>query len=129
LNSYIKGSEEDVAISDAKKSVEQSQLNYKSVVEEAKKEIKTLVLEIQGYQENMEICKTAIEISQKTYDATERAYELGTTELLNLEDAQNTLFSAKQDLLTSQYNYLSAILDLESALNASTDEIKAAIQI
>jgi len=129
LNGYIKGSEEDVAISDAEKSVEQSQLNYKNIVAEAEKEIKTLVLEIQGYQESMEINQTAIEISQKTYDATEKAYELGTTELLNLEDAQNTLFSAKQDLLTSQYNYLSAILDLEEALNASADEIKAVTKL
>lgn len=129
LNGYIKGSEEDVAISDAEKSVEQSQLNYKNIVAEAEKEIKTLVLEIQGYQESMEINQTAIDISQKTYDATEKAYELGTTELLNLEDAQNTLFSAKQDLLTSQYNYLSAILDLEEALNASADEIKAVTKL
>lgn len=129
LNSYIKGSEEDIAISDAERSVEQSKLNYQNIVEEAAKEIKTLVLEIQGYQENMEISESAIEISQKTYDATEEAYNLGTTELLNLEDAQNTLFSAKQDLLTNQYNYLSALLDLESALNASKDQIKSVIEL
>lgn len=125
INGYIDGSVEDISVTNAKRSIEQAQLSYEDVVEDAQREIKTLVMEIQGYQENIEICEIAIEISQKTYDATEEAYNLGTTELLNLTEAQTTLFSAKQDLLTSQYNYLSAIFDLEQALNASVDQIKS----
>lgn len=125
INGYIDGSKEDIAISDAEKRVEQAKLQYKSTIEDAQMEIKTLVLELQGYKESIEICNTAIDISQKTYDANEEAYNLGTTELLNVEEAQATLFSAKQDLLTSQYNYLSALLDLEEALNSNTDQIKS----
>ncbi len=127
LNGYLKGSEEDVALSDAQKSLEQARLNYEQVLQESEKEIRTLLLQIRGYQKNMELCETALTISQKTYEATEKAYNLGATELLNLEDAQNTLFSAQQDLLTSQYNYISAVLDLQLALNASSDEISAAV--
>ncbi|MDC7236495.1 MAG: TolC family protein [Sphaerochaetaceae bacterium] len=129
LNGYIEGSEEDIAISDAQRSIEQSQLSYESAVEDAQMEIKTLVMEIEGYKENIDICEIAIDISQKTYDATEEAYNLGATELLNLTESQTTLFSAKQDLLTSQYNYLSAVFDLEKALNASVDEIKSILEL
>ena len=125
LNGYINGSEEDIAISDAQRDVEIAQLSYEDTVEDAQKEIQTLIWEIESYKENIEICELAIDISQKTYDATEEAYNLGATELLNLSEAQATLFSAKQDLLTSQYNYLSAVFDLEEALNASIDEIKS----
>lgn len=129
LNGFIEGSEEDIAISNAQRSIEQSQLSYESAVEDAQMEIKTLVMEIEGYKENIDICEIAMDISQKTYDATEEAYNLGATELLNLTEAQTTLFSAKQDLLTSQYNYLSAVFDLEKALNASVDEIKSILEL
>ncbi|OJF76669.1 MAG: hypothetical protein BKP49_05780 [Treponema sp. CETP13] len=124
LNGFIPGSEELVAISDAKKAVEQANLNYADIVDSAEQEIRTLVMELDGYREKIEITKANVEISQKTYEMTEDAYNKGTKELLDLDDAQNTLFSAKQDLLQSKYDYLSAFLDLEYALNATTEEIK-----
>lgn len=125
LNGFIPGSEESIAISNAQKSVEQSYLNYDDVVDNAEQDIRTLIMELDGSKEQIEIGETNVEISQKTYEMTEDAYNKGTKELLDLVDVQNTLFSAKQDLLQSNYDYLSTLLDLEYALNASTEEIKA----
>jgi outer membrane protein TolC len=124
LNGFIPGSEESVAISDAEKSVEQAKLNYADVVDNAEQEIRTLIMDLDGSREKIEITQANVEISQKTYEMTEDAYNKGTKEILDLDDAQNTLFSAKQDLLQSKYDYLSGLLDLEYALNTSTDEIK-----
>ncbi|MDC7227569.1 MAG: TolC family protein [Spirochaetales bacterium] len=124
LNGFIPGSKESIEISDAQKAVKQARLNYQNVVDSAEQEIRTLVMELSSYRENIDITKQSVQLARKTYEMTEAAYNQGTKELLYVEEAQNTLFSAELDLLESRYNYLSGLLDLQYALNTSADELK-----
>lgn len=124
LNGFIPGSSESLDISEAETAVEQARLSYQDTVDSAEQEIRTLVMQLEGYRENIEITEESVLLAQRTYEMTEDAYNTGTKELLYLEEAQNTLFSAQQDLLLSRYNYMSGFLDLEYALNATSDEIK-----
>ena len=126
LNGFIPGSSENLDIRDAERSIEQARLSLKDAIEGAEQDIRSLLMELDGYRENMEITGLSVELAGKTYEMTEEAYRLGTREILDVEDAQNKLLAANQDLLSSRYNYLSGLLDLEYALNASLDEILSA---
>jgi outer membrane protein TolC len=124
LNSFIPGSEDALNIKDAAREVEQAQLQLQETMDSAEQNIHTLVMQLDGYLENIEITAFSVELAQKTYKMTESAYEFGTKELLDLEDAQNKLLSANEDLLQSRYSYLSGLIDLEYALNSTLEEIK-----
>ena len=59
-----------------------------------------------------------VQLAQRAYDMTYRAYRNGTTELLDLRDSEQSLNQAKLGLVNQKYNYMSALLDLENTLNA-----------
>ena len=124
LNGFIPGSSDTLDIKDAERDVKQARLSLEETMEDAEQEIRSLVMELEGYRENMEITGISVELARKTYEMTESAYQFGTKEILDVESAQNKLLSANQDLLESRYNYLSGLLDLEYALNTNLDEIK-----
>ncbi len=124
LNGLIPGSSESLAIKDARRAVEQARLNLEDTVFTAEQDIRTILMELDGYRENIEITELSVDLAQKTFDMTEEAYLLGSREVLDVEDAQNNLLEAEQDLLLSRYNYLAGLLDLEYALNADLDEIR-----
>jgi outer membrane protein TolC len=65
-----------------------------------------------------------IALAQRSYDMTAVAYRNGTTELLDLRDAENQLNLAKIGLLNEQYNYMSYMLDLDYMLNTTVGEEK-----
>lgn len=65
-----------------------------------------------------------IALAQRSYDMTSVAYRNGTTELLDLRDAENQLNLAKIGLLNEQYNYMSYMLDLDYMLNTTVGEEK-----
>ena len=58
-----------------------------------------------------------IKLAQRSYDMTAVSYRNGTSELLDLRDAENQLNQAKIGVLNAQYNYISYLLDLEYTLN------------
>lgn len=123
LNGFIPGSGENLDIKNAIRDVEKARLSLRNTLDSAEQDIRTLVLELDGYRENMEITALSVELAQKTFEGTESAFNLGTREILDVEDAQNKLLSANQDLLESRYSYLSGLLSLEYALNTTIDEI------
>jgi outer membrane protein TolC len=124
LNGFIPGSEDTLEINDTAREVEQARLQLQEIMDSAEQDIHTLVMQLEGYLENIEITAFSVELAQRTYEMTESAYEFGTKELLDLEDAQNKLLSANEDLLQSRYSYLSGLIDLEYALNSTLDEIQ-----
>jgi outer membrane protein TolC len=60
-------------------------------------------------------------LTQKVYDLREREYRAGLTELLEVQEAFDDLQNAKLDVLKEKTNYLTALLDLEYALNVDID--------
>ena len=63
----------------------------------------------------------SVSIAQKAYRLTEQAYRAGSVEYLDLKDAENSLLQAQIGVRTEKYNYLSTLLDLETAVNAQLE--------
>ena len=60
--------------------------------------------------------RLTVALAERTYRLTEDAYKFGTKDLLNLQDAADSLQEARVKMLEEAYNLVSALLDLEYAL-------------
>ncbi len=123
LNGYIPGSSESLAYQDASRTVEKTRINLDEVLLSAEQDVRIILMELDGNRKNIEKNQLSLDLAQKTFDMTEAAYQQGTREVLDVEDAQNNLLSAAQNLLLSNYSYLSGLLDLEYALNVELEKI------
>ena len=81
----------------------------------ARVEIKNLVEKLGQAQDSIESAERNIALAQKSYDMTSEAYENGNSELLAVNDAQQSLNQAKLGKMNDTYTYLCALLDLEYA--------------
>ncbi|MEM9256271.1 MAG: TolC family outer membrane protein [Pseudomonadota bacterium] len=57
--------------------------------------------------------KQAIVSSKSALDATQAGYEVGTRNVVDVLNAQNTLFSAERDYANSRYDYIISMLQLK----------------
>ncbi len=121
LSSLIKSSSEQVAVSQAELTSEKLDIELQDTLASAEEEIRTLIMELDGARENMEITELSKELALENFQMTEASFKAGTKELLDVEDAQNKLFEANQSLLVSRYTYLSKLLELENALNTTLE--------
>lgn len=67
-------------------------------------------------QTQLELLNKNVELAQKKYDMTLRAYNLGSKDILTLQDAADSLMNAKLDLMQQKYSMISNVLDLENTL-------------
>jgi outer membrane protein TolC len=126
IDGFIPGSSDRTSINITGRNVEKSSIQVENTMNNAEQEIRSLLMTLEGAWTNIETSELSVELAQKTYEMTEAAYSQGTSELLDVEDAQNKLLSAHQDLLLSKYSYQAGILDLELALNT---DIKLVMEI
>lgn len=123
IDGFIPGSSDRTSINSAGRNVEKSSIQVENTMNNAEQEIRSLIMTLEGAWTNIETSELSVELAKKTYEMTEAAYSQGTSELLDVEDAQNKLLSAHQDLLLSKYRYLAGILDMELALNADINSV------
>ena len=86
--------------------------------ENAKMKINNLVNVLNQSRAAIESSNRNISLAQKSYDMTSIAYRNGTTELLDVREAETQLNQAKLALASEKFNYLSGLLDLEFAINS-----------
>ena len=101
-------------IQDGKKKLE---LSKTLLAENARIEIMGLVDKLEQSRGELENTRGTIELARKSFDMTQKAFDNGSTGALELRDAENQLNQAKLAELSSRYNYLSALIDLEYAVN------------
>ncbi|HPO49819.1 MAG TPA: TolC family protein, partial [Spirochaetota bacterium] len=91
----------------------------------AELEIQSLVMKINKSKSMIDTLKLNLELANKVYEMCEEAYKLGSKEYLEVKEQEDQKNSAKITLLQEQYNYLTAILDLQYATNSNLkDEVK-----
>jgi len=91
------------------------QVSRSLVVDSARMEIKKILDTLSQAEEAIKNSDRSISLAQKSYDMTLLAYQSGTKELLDVRDSEAQLNQAKLGKLNEQYNYLTALLDLQYA--------------
>ena len=107
------------SIKDLKQQRSQVELGMEQLYQNTEIEIHKLCNNIDVAKENLEAMKRNVSIAQEAYESTLKSYNAGQTERLELQDSETQLNQAKLGLMNEKYNYVSAVLDLETKLNIS----------
>jgi multidrug efflux system outer membrane protein len=127
LDNYIPGSSTDLEIKELEDSIQKAQLSFDQLIQDARLEIINVVNSINTDRENIELSRLNLELSEKSYAMTEESFSRGKSDRITLDDAQQDLLTARQNLLESQYDYMSDLITLRGALGIeSLDELNKA---
>ena len=109
------------AARDTKDNIRKLELSLETLIEKTELDIRTQVDALAQSRAAIEASAGNIQLAQRSYDMTLVAYRNGTTELLDLRDAENQLTQAKLGLANEKFNYLSGLMDLEYTLNTKLE--------
>jgi len=104
-------------VEDTKDSAKKLELTLRQAAYSAELEIRNLAKKLEKVKTSIATMELSASIADKAYRLTEQGYKAGTIEYLDLKDAENSLLQAKLGVLAEKYNYISTMLDLETALN------------
>ncbi len=124
LDSFLPWSKTQIGIRDMEDGITQLKLGISQTKIAAEMEIKTLVMQLNKSVEQLETLILNISLAHEAYRLSQEAYDAGSKELLEVKDAERDLNTAKLEVLKEKYNYITGLLDLEYALNATLEEIK-----
>lgn len=117
LSNLLPFSSSSINNADVYSNYQKLKLTLSTMEENAKVEINNLVNSLNQSKDAIESSNRSISLAQKSYNMTSIAYKNGTTELLDVRDAETQLNQAKLSLLSEKYNYLSGLLDLDYSIN------------
>ena len=116
IDDLIPGSSTSLSLSGLDDQIAQAEIRLAKTFNEAETEIINLVMQLETYASNMKLSEMNIKLAEKSYLMSEESYTHGTIKRLDVEDAQQAYLSAKNQHLSSQYEYLSALIKLRDAL-------------
>lgn len=99
--------------------IKKLQLNLQTLERNTELEVRKAVDTLNQCKRSIETSQRNITLAQKSYDMTWLAYRNGTTEYLNLVEAQTQLNQAKLGLVSEKYNYMTSLMDLENIINTT----------
>lgn len=104
---------------DLQANISKLEINRENLLENQKMQVREAVDKLTEARQQIDAMGRNISLAQRSYDMTVRSYNNGRTELLDVRDAENQLEQAKLGLANQKFNYISALLDLESILNTN----------
>lgn len=78
--------------------------------------INSYLAQIKQAQDQIKLRKSSISLAQESYTMTLDAYNHGTKDLLSLQNASDSLYSSKVNLINQAYTLETAILNLENII-------------
>lgn len=108
---------------DAADLVEAGKLGLAQLELAAKGEVLTLVRRLTKSADTLATLKRNVAVALQAYNLTNDAYKAGSRSLLEVQDSELQYQTAQLTLLSERQNYISAWLDLETALNTTREEI------
>lgn len=104
-------------LKDSKQQLAQAEIGLEQLYQNAEIEVHKLCDNLTVSRANIEAMRNNVTLAQEAYDSTLNAYNNGTQELLAVRDSESSLNQARLGLMNENYNYISAVLDLETKLN------------
>lgn len=119
LTNMLPFSSNMVSLKETQKNLEKLELSIGTVLQNGEMEINSLVDKLKKCESSIEAMEYNVVLAEKAYNMTFEAYKVGTTELLDVRDAESQLSQAKLGLMNEKYTYLTTLLDLEYAINGN----------
>ena len=102
---------------DIRANIAKLEITLETLLENQKVEVRQTVDTLNQAREQIVAMGRNVTLAQRSYDMSARQYRNGTIELLDLRDREAQLNQAKLGQLSQKFNYISALMDLEKALN------------
>lgn len=116
LDSFLPWSKSADTISTASDSVKDLELQIQNAKTTVKVNTESFLRQINQSLSTIKSLEANINLADETYKMTLQAYNSGAKDLLTLQNAENSLQSAKVNLKSETYNLISTILKLENTL-------------
>jgi outer membrane protein TolC len=84
--------------------------------------IRQYVMTLDASVQNLTVMEENVDLAQKAYDMSWEQYRNGQMTATDLSQSENDLLESESNLLGEKYTYISALLDLEYAVNRSLDK-------
>ncbi len=123
LDNFVPGSSSDTQRGDLNDQARLARAALDQLKLSAKTEIITLVNKIQKSTVAFQTLSANVDVALQAYKLTEDAYKSGARSLLEVQDAELQYQVAQLSLLNEKQLYHSNLLDLETALNSTSEEI------
>lgn len=112
-----------------KKTVQKAAVNIKkaqaqldAAIRKAQTEVKTSYLQVETDQAKLHARKTAMDSANLVAQASQAQYAEGLKSIVDVLLAQRNAFSAQQDYVNAQYDYLIHVLQLKASVGKLTDQ-------
>lgn len=123
LDGHIPGSRTQVSLAKIADSLEKLELNRQQTRVQMEQSVISQVNTIKHIQEQIKLARANRDLAQRVYDMYALQYEAGYTDYLSVEDAQQDVFSADQQIVFLHYQYASALVDLAYDLQIDIEQL------
>ncbi len=122
VDAWIPGTRGAQTVRNAKLDIDKAKIDLKIAEDAAMADIRSYAANARNAWESVGLAQQCVQIAERSYELTEEGFRIGAVESLVLENARNSLASARQNLLRSELACQIAILDLSAALNVKWKE-------
>lgn len=119
LTNMLPWSSTQQQLKDLKQNLAKLEISMETLKENQKVEVRKAVDSLTQAREQIDSYNRTVEVAKRAYDMQSRSYRNGTTELLDLRDAESSYNQSKLGLLNQKMNYINALMDLENTLNTT----------
>ena len=124
LDGYIPGSRTQVSLAKVDDALRKLSYQRQQALQQLEHSIVSQVQNLDMLASQQKLASQNLELTEKLYEMHLIQYESGYSSYMALQEAQNNLLSAKQNLLALQFQYLSATIDLLYDLNIREKELQ-----
>ena len=111
LTNMLPFSSNITSLKETEKNLEKLELSVATILQNGEIEINSLVDNLKKCESSIKAMEYNVELAEKAYNMSFEAYRVGTTELLDLNEAASQLSQAKLGLMNEKYTYLTTLLD------------------
>jgi len=122
LTSLLPGSKSQLTVDSMENALIKAQRDLEEQQQDARLELANVLDSLETDKERVEISRLNLELAERSYEMTETHYNLGKSDRLTVEDAQQKLLTARQNMLESQYQYVKDKLMLRQVLGLDSLE-------
>lgn len=116
LDGYFPWSSGKLNIESAEEALQKLKMNLEQTRTQTTLTVKNSYNSILQALTQLELLEKNVELTQKTYDMSKNAYNMGSVDLLSLQQAEDNLYSARYNVQNQKYTILTSILTLEDTL-------------
>jgi len=123
LDSLLPFSQTQVGLRELEDNLQKTRIGLMQAIEGAELEIDSTVRQLKKSRDTIDTLQLNVERARRAYEMAEEAYNAGSQELLEVQNAEIELKQAQLEVLKEKFTYLSALIDLEYQLNTDIERI------